>query len=156
MIAADYDLDRLHKNIEEIGHQQHSGRRSGKTTAYLALLQGEVALGGKDNTYLYIAETTQIASRVASLFSKSCPPEFNVSTLRQKPTVVIINGTQRFYFAGARELNTHPTDCGGRGLDRVFVDLPDDVQRSLDQNGRLTEMFQRLLIQLSYKRGDVI
>jgi hypothetical protein len=48
------DLDRLHNTIKSISDDKWLGRGEGRTTALLALLMGEIELGDRDNTYLFI------------------------------------------------------------------------------------------------------
>jgi hypothetical protein len=157
MIPPNIDLDRLHETIEQLEGQQYRGRQEGKTTAYLMLMVGEAELGADANTYLYIGINTFFTSRVAKTFAKLLSEEHpEMVIVRHDQRKVVVNGTQRFFFISAHEAIQNPSLLRGWAIDRVFVDLDDETQYDLDRNGDLTRMFQHLMVQLSYKRGDVV
>lgn len=151
------DIDRLHATIEQLEKQEHRGRQEGKTVAYLMLMLGEVELGGATNTYLYVGESTFFTAQAAKSFAKLIRRELpDIPVELSTSEKVVINGTQTFLFISAPAAIQNTCRIRGLSIDRVFVDLDDATQHRLDHDGELTRMFQQLMIQLSYKRGDVV
>lgn len=158
MIPPNIDLDRLHNATELlVKTPQRRGRKEGKTVAYLMMLKGEVELGGRDNTYLYLGESAYFAARVAKSFAKLIQQEYpDLLVVHTRPEKVIVNGTQQFLFLSAPYAIDNPHCVRGFTLDRAFIDLCDESFTSLDHDGKLSAFFEEMIMRLYQRHGDVI
>lgn len=157
IIPRNLNLDWLHQATETVVYGKYRHRRQGSTVAYMMLMIGEVELGGDHNTYLYVGHDSRFTTIVECDFLmliKKLLPGVPVTTVAKNR--ITIGGTQTFLFYPIDQLISQPTLIRDWSLDRVFMDVSDAKLASLDINGELTDMYQRLLTQLSYRRGDVI
>lgn len=95
---------------------------------YIDLLIGEVLLGDPFNTYLYVCEDEKAEDVMMRQFVQRIAEEGQQATaVRRSSGLVVVNGTQRFYFA-----NRSVVQCVAKGTsyDRIFMDLAegDDIQ----------------------------
>lgn len=157
IVPRQLDIDWLHNATETVMDGKYRHRRQGTTVAYVMMMVGEVELGGPQNTYLYIGYNAYFTSRVLRDFRRvigELLPSAPITSFTQSR--VTIDGTQTFLFYSVEQLIQNPGIIKGWSLDRVFMDVDDVTQTKLDADGKLSEMFQQILPQLSYKRGDVI
>lgn len=92
---------------------------------YVDLLIGEVLLGDVNNTYLYVCEDENAEAEVIREFVTRVEDEGQlVTAVRLSSGVVVVNSTQRFYFASRTIVQ-----CVAKGTtyDRIFIDLKDDT-----------------------------
>lgn len=148
------DIDWLHATVELLLSGRYRHRREGKTVAYLMLMLGEIELGGPQNVYLYIGETSSTAYDVKRELIRVVEKTTDAH-VEDMQTKVWIN-EQLFLFYSIDTLIQQPGVVKGWTLDRIFMDIDDRTQRRLDKEGRLNTLFTELLPQLSYRRGDVI
>lgn len=157
IVPRQLDLDRLHDATEAVLDGKPRRHRQGTTVAYVMMMVGEVELGGRQNTYLYVGQNAYFTSRVLRDFRRVVSellPAVPITVYTQSR--VTIGGTQTFLFHSIERLIESPSLVKGWSLDRIFMDADDVTQTRLDADGKLSQLYQQLLPQLSYKRGDVI
>lgn len=94
------DIDRLARNVAAINNHIQLPHDAGRTTAYIALMLGEVDLGDAGNTYLYIGHD-QLASRYAhrALTAYVVQEYGNQYITVNTPQCVHLTNNQRYMFA---------------------------------------------------------
>lgn len=154
IVPRQLDIDWLHNAVDLLVSGRYRHRREGKTVAYMMLMVGEVELGGPQNNYLYVGETALFTSRVQKEFIDIVNKTVvaHVEHTRYRVSV----DAQNFFFHSIDALVQRPELVKGYSIDRIFMDIDDGTQRKLDKDGRLDNLFQALLPQLTYRRGDVI
>ena len=159
MMPNKLNLDLLHSATELILSGSYRHQSQGKTVAYIQLMLGEVELGGRNNHYMYIGETSGavLAARKAfAAAAKALIPTAIVDESRSANTLYI--NDQRFFFTPIEMLIEAPKWGGfiSFDIDRIFMDISDETQQRLDRDGSLTKTFERLMFNLRYRQGDVI
>jgi hypothetical protein len=150
------DIDWLHQSVELLTSGRYRHRREGKTVAYMSLLAGEVELGGPQNTYLYIGETTNFTDQVRSTFHRMAVRMTRPGAITRHTQNLVFVNEQQYFFYSIHQLIENPTVLRTLSIDRIFFDVDDSTQDKLDSGGKLSALFQQLLPQLAYRRGDVI
>lgn len=138
------DIDRLHKNIEEIHKTGFLPRGEGATTARLLLLLGAIEVCDPGSIYFYVGENHNHVRDIARRFD-TLLQTYNIQRTwyREYTSCSLLETNVNIYFTSPSIFVKERTFRGYR-LNKIFFDVTKRQQHQLDANGELSEIFDYL------------
>lgn len=127
------DIDRLHRCVEDLRHDQFIGRGAGATTARIEMLVGDVLVGDPGNSYIFLVDNHHSVSRVRNQIAEAlCDAGVGIVTLRLDLIETVCGTTVRIMSA-QRLLDGRVDQLRGLRIDRVFFDVSPHTLAPIDQ-----------------------